>query len=117
MFEFAIVLFAIAALGGATMAVLHFRGQSPPKLALAAVHGVFAAAGLVVLLVAMLQVGTGGAQGIALGLFVVAALGGFALLSFHLRGKPLPGALIVGHGLLAVAGFGILLWTVLALRA
>jgi hypothetical protein len=36
---------------------------------------------------------------------VVAALGGFALLGSHVQGKRLPSALVVGHALLAVAGF------------
>lgn len=34
-------------------------------------------------------------------LFVIAALGGFALLSFQLRNRPLPTALAVIHGLVA----------------
>jgi hypothetical protein len=34
-------------------------------------------------------------------LFVIAALGGFVLLSFQLRKKPLPTALAVIHGLVA----------------
>lgn len=112
----AIVLFAIAALGGATMAVLHFRGRTPPPALLAALHGILAASGLVVLLLAVLKAGLGGMPAIALGLFLVAALGGFGLLSFHIRGRALPGALVVGHGLLAVAGFLVLLAAVFAVR-
>jgi hypothetical protein len=57
----------------------------------------------------LIKVGMHGAPGIALGLLVVAALGGFALLSFHLRGRALPSGLVVGHALLAVAGFVTLL--------
>ena len=109
MFLTALALFAIAALGGVAMAVLHFRGRTAPPTALAILHGLFAASALVVLLLAVVNIGTGGAAGIALGLFVLAALGGFVLLSFHLRGKALPGGLIVGHGVLAVAGFLMLL--------
>lgn len=109
MFMTAIVLFAVAAAGGLTMAVLHFRGRTPPPPVLAGLHGVLAASGLVVLLLAVMKAGTGGASGIALGLFLLAALGGFALLSFHLRGKALPNGLVVGHGLLAVTGFVVLL--------
>lgn len=109
MFMTAIVLFAVAAVGGLTMAVLHFRGRTPPSPVLAALHGVLAASGLVVLLLAVVKAATGGAAGISLGLFVLAALGGFALLSFHLRGRALPNGLVVGHGLLAVAAFVVLL--------
>ena len=43
----ALVLFALAALGGAAMAVLRFQGRPQPPLGLALVHGAAAAAGLV----------------------------------------------------------------------
>ncbi|HZS44251.1 MAG TPA: hypothetical protein VFC63_04065 [Blastocatellia bacterium] len=42
-------------------------------------------------------------------LFVIAALGGFGLLSFHLRGKQLPGALAVIHGLVAAVALILLI--------
>jgi hypothetical protein len=42
----ALVLFALAALGGATMAILRFKGRPQPPLALALVHGAGAAAAL-----------------------------------------------------------------------
>ena len=48
--------------------------------------------------------------GIIAGTFaVLAALGGFGLLSFHMRGRTLPNGLVVAHGLPAVAAFLILL--------
>jgi hypothetical protein len=107
----AIALFAVAALAGASMAIGHFRGNTPPPVGAAILHGLFAASGLVVLLLAVINVG--GASRWAAGLFLAAALGGFVLLSFHLRGKALPGGLVVGHGLLAIAGFVVLLSAVL----
>jgi hypothetical protein len=110
----AIGLFAVAALAGATMAIQHFRGRTPPPLGLAMLHGVLAASGLLVLLLAVMKAGVSGPPAIALGLFLVAALGGFTLLSFHLRRRALPSALVLGHGLLAVAGFLVLLVAVLA---
>jgi len=109
MYGLSILLFAFAALAGLAMAVMHFRKASPPRPTLAVLHGVFAAAGLVVLLLALIKVGMQGAPALALGLLVVAALGGFGLLSFHLRGHALPSGLVVGHALLAVAGFVTLL--------
>ena len=105
MFKIAILLFAVAAVIGLSMAVAHFRGKTPPKLAVALLHGVFAACGLVVLLLGVMQVVMTGKPAIALGLFLVAALGGFTLLSFHLRGRALPNGLIVGHAVIAVLGF------------
>lgn len=109
MYRLAILLFAIAAVAGLTMAIMHFKGKTPPRPVLAVLHGLFAASGLVVLLLAVLKVGFSGAPAIALGLLVVAALGGFTLLSAHLRGRALPSGLVVGHALLAVAGFVTLL--------
>lgn len=105
MIRLSLVLFAVAAVAGLTMAIMHFRGISPPRTALAALHGVFAASGLVVLLMALVKTGFGGKAGIALGLLVVAALGGFGLLSWHAKQQRLPSALVAGHALLAVAGF------------
>ena len=109
MYRLSIVFFAIAALAGLTMAVMHFRKASPPLPVLAVLHGGFAASGLIVLLLALVKAGMHGAPAIALGLLVTAALGGFGLLSFHLRGRALPSGLVVGHALLAVAGFVTLL--------
>jgi len=109
MYRLSILLFAVAAVAGLTMAVMHFKNATPPRPVLAVLHGLFAASGLVVLLLAVIKVGMQGAPAIALGLLVVAALGGFGLLSFHLRGRALPSGLVVGHALLAVAGFVTLL--------
>ncbi len=111
----AIGLFVFAALIGATMAVMHSVGKTPPPVPLAVLHGVFAASGLVVLVVAVWPYFSGRA-GLALGLFVLAALGGFTLaLGFHLRGKPLPSGLIAAHGALAVIAFLILFMAAVAL--
>jgi glucose uptake protein GlcU len=109
MYRVSILLFAIAAVAGVIMAVSHFRKAALPRPALAALHGVFAASGLIVLLLAVIKAGMQGAPAIALGVLVVAALGGFVLLSSHLRGRALPSGLVVGHALLAVAGFATLL--------
>lgn len=116
MLNVALVLFAVAALGGVSMAVLQFRGRAAPPMPLAVLHGLFAASGLVVLLLVVLRSGAGGSAAIALGLLLLAALGGFGLLAFHLRRRALPGALVVGHGLLAVAGFLVLLAAAFAVR-
>jgi hypothetical protein len=105
MIRLSLLMFAVAALAGLAMAVMHFRGVSPPRVVLATLHGLFAASGLVVLLLALIKTGFGGQPGIAFGLLVLAALGGFVLLGSHAQGKRLPSALVVGHALLAVAGF------------
>lgn len=117
MIPLSLVLFAVAALAGLTMAVMHFRGTSPPRTVLAVLHGLFAASGLVVLLLALIRTGFGGKAGLALALLGVAALGGFGLLGFHAKGQRLPSAMVVGHALLAVAGFATLLLAEFALLA
>jgi hypothetical protein len=109
MYMLSLGLFAVAAVAGLTMAIMHFRGTSPPRTVLAVLHGLFAASGLVVLLLALIKSGFSGKPGIAFGLLAVAALGGFVLLSSHAQGKRLPSGLVVGHAVLAVAGFVTLL--------
>jgi len=110
----AAILFAIAALLGATMATLHFLGKTPPPIALALLHGVFVISGLALLLGAVWP-GFSGRATWALGLFGLAALGGLTLaLGRHARGKPLPSWMVVGHGAFALLAFVILLTAVFA---
>ncbi len=100
----AAILFALGALGGLVMAVKSFTGAAIP-VPLAALHGLLGATGLVLLIVAAL-LGVGGNTGrIALAVLLVAALGGFYLLSFHVRKQRHPRAVIVIHALVAVIGF------------
>lgn len=113
MFVWSAILFALAALGGLTLAVMHFRsgGRERPPTALAVGHGLIAAVALVLLIIGVL--GAAGPSMLpvaALAIFVVAALGGaYLFLGKHLRGQPLPSAVVVVHGLVAVAGFLVLL--------
>ena len=108
MFTSAAVLFAVAALGGITLATLHLRQKELP-MALAIGHGLLAAAGLAVLIVAVVGGSAGNLLIASLALFVIAALGGFALFSFHLRRLRLPTPVVLIHGLVAVIGFVLLL--------
>lgn len=101
-------LFAAAALGGLYLANSYFRGGAMSG-SVAVIHGVAAATGLVLLLSAVLFGNANGISTAALVVFVVAALGGFVLASFHLRGQRHPGGLVIGHALIAVIGFLILL--------
>lgn len=104
-----ILIFAVAAVIGLTMALAVFQGKFPP-VASAVVHGALAATGLVLLLIAVFGQGAAGAARWALGFFLVAALGGFGLaFGFHARKKSLPTGFVVGHATLAVIGFLILL--------
>jgi len=102
-----LALFALAALAGLIMAIRIFAGDAPPW-ALSLFHGAFAASGLVTLYLVVAGTPVGGLAWASLGLFVAAALGGFFLASFHLRGRPHPKAVVVLHALLAVGAFVIL---------
>lgn len=109
--QLALVFFSIAGLGGMGMLALRFRGGNPP-LAIAPVHGLAAAAGLVTLTLAVV----GGARGpalLALVLFVIAAMGGLFMLSLHLKAKLLPIGFILAHGAVAAGGILALIVAVL----
>jgi hypothetical protein len=101
-------LFAVAALGGLVLGVLGLRRKGLPMW-LSIVHGAVAAAGLIMLILGVVQGNAGTLLIISLVLFLIAALGGFVLFSYHLRQKPHPKGLIVIHALAAVIAFAFLL--------
>jgi hypothetical protein len=104
----AFILLVIAALGGATLlGIRAARGVNPPR-ALAFVHGLLAASGLVALLLQVAETGWTGRPFTALLLIGAAALGGFALISMHLRGRLIPLGFAFVHGLLALSGVVVL---------
>ncbi len=105
----AVVLFAIAALGGVVMALMRFSGRDYPPMALALVHGLFAAAGLVALFLVAFAPGVAMTAKIALFVFLGAAIGGFVLFSYHLKRRALPISYVVVHGLVAVIAFVLLI--------
>ena len=112
----AVVLFAIAALGGIVMAIMRFSGRELPPMGLAVVHGIFAAAGLVALILALVGHGYTAVTIIALLGFIGAAVGGFYLFSLHIKRQALPIPYVVVHGGFAVISFVILLIGVYVLR-
>lgn len=107
MLNIAVLLFALAAAGGLLLATLHFRGKDRPW-PLAILHGLLAATGLVILLVAVAGGRSPEHAKLALILFLVAAVGGFLLFAFHLQKKTLPSLVVVIHAGVAVAAFLIL---------
>ncbi len=112
MFTYAVLLIAVAAVVGLYMAIGHFRGRSPPPTGAALLHGVLAVSGVVLLLIGVLQIGFGTVHTWALVLFAVAALGGLYLVSFHMRRRALPSAVVVIHGMVAAVAFLILVTAV-----
>jgi hypothetical protein len=109
MLNAAIILFALAAAGGATLAYMRIV-KKDVNLPLAIGHGILAATGLVLLIMTVVRTGGTGLTA-ALIAFLAAAIGGFVLLSFHLRMRPMPVPLVLVHGGVAVTAFVILLIT------
>lgn len=103
MLEIAIGIFLLAAVGGLVMATQIFKDRKPAA-AIAWLHGPLAAIGLLLVFWIWMQSGASQTVSIALGVLVVAALGGFFLLSFHIRDKAHPKPVVVLHALLAVTG-------------
>jgi hypothetical protein len=110
MLQTAVCLFALAALGGVVMAGIRFGGKRNPPVWLTMGHGLLAAGGLTLLAYAAFALGVASLARIALGLFVVAALGGAIMnLNYQWKQRPLPAGLLVVHALVAVTAFGLLL--------
>lgn len=109
MLIYAVIVFAIAALGGLIMAASVLRGRFAPW-ALSLIHAALGATGLVLVALAIFH-GAKGMAPIALGILVVAALGGFFLASFHLRKQPGPKPVVLIHASVAVIGFLLLAGT------
>jgi hypothetical protein len=108
--QLAAILLGLAALGGMMMAGIVMSGKPRPPTWLALGHGAIAATGLAALIYAALSAPLPTLALVALGLFVLAALGGATLfVGFHLQEKPLPIPLVLGHGALAVTAYVLLL--------
>lgn len=106
----ATIILALAAIGGITLAVIRMRGAPWPPLWMALGHGVVAATGVGVLIYLAVSQGIPTLALVALGIFILAALGGLILLlGFHLQSKPLPIPIVLAHGLIAATGFVLLL--------
>ena len=114
MLKVSAALFAIAAAGGLVMAYIRLGRKVNPPAWLAMLHGILAAAGLTLLAYATFTATVPAFAQYALGLLVVAALGGaFMNLCYQWRNLPLPVGILIVHALLAVVGFALLLIVVL----
>ena len=103
MLNYALIIFAIGAIGGLVLANNVLRGKLAPW-AVSLLHALLGATGLVLLLIALLH-GAVNLVCIAFVILVVAALGGFYLASLHLRKKVAPAAVVIIHASVAVIGF------------
>jgi hypothetical protein len=110
----AAIVLGIAALGGLALAGIRVSGTPRPPTWMALGHGAVAASGLILLIYAAVQTGIPSLAQIALGVFIMAALGGAIIfVGFHLRERPLSIPLVIGHGLIAVTGYVLLLVSLL----
>jgi glucose uptake protein GlcU len=92
------------------MAFVRFSKQLNPPNWLAMLHGLLAAAGLTLLLYAAFAVGIPTLANVGLVILVIAALGGLLLnLKYQWQRALLPPGLMVGHALVAVIGFVLVL--------
>src|SRR5215469_16357059 len=111
----ALIVFALGALGGLTLAGVYvLQGRLAPW-ALSLLHAALGAVGLLLLIYAALTSGMSGVALAALLILVVAALGGFYLASIHLRSKVAEKSIVFIHAGVAVIGFLTLLAAVLNL--
>jgi hypothetical protein len=104
MLTYLIIVLAIAAVGGVVLAMKIFAGQLAPW-SLSIVHALLGATGLVMLIMLILEGSGDNRLTAALGLLVVAALGGFYLASIHVKANVAPKNVVLIHAGLAVAGF------------
>jgi hypothetical protein len=108
--ETATIVLGLAALGGLTLAGIRLSGTPRPPTWMALGHGTIAATGLVLLIYAAATTTVPLLAQIALGVFVLAALGGAVIfIGYHLQEQPLPIPLVLGHGLIAVTAYVMLL--------
>jgi hypothetical protein len=115
MMKTAVVLLAIAAVGGMTMAIIRFRGADRPPSWITMLHGFLAGAAMTLLLYAWFTVGLPGLAKAAVGIFIVVALvGAWINLNFHSKLLPLPKGVIVVHGVVAVVAFLMLVMAVMS---
>ena len=102
-----LILFAIAAVIGLTLAITILKDKETNK-GVAVIHGLFAATALIILIIFAFGE-TGGGVMTEVILFIIAALGGIFLITRDLMKKPGPKAVVVIHALVAVISFIMLL--------
>src|SRR4051812_41145549 len=106
-----IALFGIAALIG-ILILKNWLTSAHTSRTVVYAHGIFAAIALVLLLIYTLK-DPSRSLIVSVSLFALAAIGGFYMFARDLKGKYSPTAVAVIHGLVAVAGFLLLIFYVI----
>lgn len=105
----AVVLLAVTAAGGVLMVLIRVRGAPRPPTLIAMVHGLLAGAALTLILFTWWQSGIPELAKIAVGVLLLAAVGGVVLnVRYHAQLQPLPVSFMLGHAAVAVTGFVLL---------
>lgn len=112
MLMYALIVFGVAALGGLFLASFVLRGKFAPWI-VSLLHMALGATGLVLLILGVVNGEGAGRATAALGILVIAALGGFYLASIHAKKNIPTRSVVFLHAGLAVVGFLTLLTTVL----
>jgi hypothetical protein len=113
----ATVLLALTALGGLVMAGIRFAGNHNPPAWLAMLHGLLASSGLTLLVFDVFTRAVPSTAILAMVVFLAAAGGGAILgLAYKWRQRLLPSWLVLGHALLAVTAFTLLVMAVMSDR-
>jgi len=101
----ALILFSIAILLGFYLLSFVLQNKNTPK-GIAFIHGPIAAFGLIILIVYAIVHSPKPLLSILL--LTLAAIGGLVLISLDLMGKTIPKIFAIGHGLIALLGFFLL---------
>lgn len=104
----AIILFIIAALFGLVILTAILRDKPTPK-PFVIIHGPLAATAIVLLIIDVVKGHTESLLIASLIIFVIAALGGFALYTLDTLKKRIPKPLAILHPLIAISGLIVLI--------
>jgi|GEM_PF-128690 len=107
MIHLIIGIFAATAMGGMFLVYLKRSGKGI-SLPAALGHGVFALAGLILLVYHIFTGEYTPFYGVSAALFIMAALGGLFLFFNHIQKKPMPDKIIAVHAVIATAAFLVL---------
>jgi len=103
----AIVIFVIAAMFGLVILTAILRDRPTPK-PFVIIHGPLAATAIVLLIIDVAKGHTESLLIASLVIFIIAALGGFALYTLDTLKKRIPKPLAILHPLIAVSGLAVL---------
>ncbi len=112
MLKYALILFLIGASGGLYMATHVLRGRLAPWV-VSALHALFGASGLTLLIITILMEQRSGLPVIALCVLIATALMGFFLASIHLGKRVALKRYVITHATLAVTGVTLLILAIL----